>query len=633
LPIVSGEPWAAPTRARGLREHLVVLPVLVAVAVHAIATGVWPLSLVLAVLTLAATVRARALPRRPHVVIALAAALAFALLALALPPPGQPLRAELVGASTRALASAFLAIAIVAIFARAPARSRDSPLLFVLAAMVACGMARVSTSYLPLAVAFVTSVIVTLACDREAGPRLRRLRAGRLVAAAIAWLLALAVAIGFILLLPPANQRVTEWVMGWARLPSLSGMGDGIQLQGNTDISLSDEVVLRVRGDSPELLRGFVLTAYRRGRWTRERARLPKRVESAPRSSASEIEVVPIKQAAQYFLPLGATAVRLQSGHALRDSLGQWTASADEIAGAAWFSIAQQPDIEPPTPADRAVATELAEPLARLAQDWTGGSAAPSARMDKLVARLQTGFAYSLHHSRQTQADPVLDFLESQRSGHCEYFASALALLARGSGIPARVVTGYRAHELNAVGGYRVVRERDAHAWVEAWIDGRGWQSYDATPDAYFEAMADRTPFMRGLLDWLATPWHEGAALRALLLWTALLGVPIAITVIVIGRLRRRKARARQEGSTMVEKPWPAMAELLRLLARRGSTRDPGETLEHFGRRLRTSGRARTAALIEDYARFRYGGLGQRQEIEPQLRAETQELLRERRQA
>jgi hypothetical protein len=119
--------------------------------------------------------------------------------------------------------------------------------------------------------------------------------------------------------------------------------------------------------------------------------------------------------------------------------------------------------------------------------------------------------------------------------------------------------------------------------------------------------------------------------LRTLLVWAALLGVSAAAVVLVIGRLRRRKARARNPTSAAAERPWPVMEELLRLLARRGAARDPGETLERFSRRLRAVGRARTAALIEDYARFRYGGLGLREELEPRLRAETAELLLERR--
>ena len=71
-----------------------------------------------------------------------------------------------------------------------------------------------------------------------------------------------------------------------------------------------------------------------------------------------------------------------------------------------------------------------------------------------------------------------------RRKGHCEYFASAMAVMLRTLGIPSRLVTGFQGGVLNPISGWSVVRASDAHAWVEAWIPGRGWMTFDPTPAA-----------------------------------------------------------------------------------------------------------------------------------------------------
>lgn len=75
---------------------------------------------------------------------------------------------------------------------------------------------------------------------------------------------------------------------------------------------------------------------------------------------------------------------------------------------------------------------------------------------------------------------PVDDFLFQTRRGFCEHYASAFAVLARAAGIPARVVTGYQGGEPNPLADYWIVRQSDAHAWTEVWLDGY-WQRYDPT--------------------------------------------------------------------------------------------------------------------------------------------------------
>lgn len=80
-------------------------------------------------------------------------------------------------------------------------------------------------------------------------------------------------------------------------------------------------------------------------------------------------------------------------------------------------------------------------------------------------------FAYTLRPPRRDSSmDAIEDFLLNNRSGHCEYFASAMALMLRSLGIPARMVIGYKADEYNALGNFYQIRQLHAHAWVEAYL-------------------------------------------------------------------------------------------------------------------------------------------------------------------
>jgi hypothetical protein len=107
---------------------------------------------------------------------------------------------------------------------------------------------------------------------------------------------------------------------------------------------------------------------------------------------------------------------------------------------------------------------------------------------------------------------PVDDFLFRTRSGFCEHYASAFAMLARAAGIPARVVTGYQGGERNPLADYWIVRQSDAHAWTEVWLDGY-WERYDPTaavaPERVDEGIGAALPgSVRADLPLLGTsPW------------------------------------------------------------------------------------------------------------------------------
>jgi len=117
-----------------------------------------------------------------------------------------------------------------------------------------------------------------------------------------------------------------------------------------------------------------------------------------------------------------------------------------------------------------------------LARTITARSRSDEERARAIENYLKTEFTYSLAAFDHEVDDPLAQFLFESRKGHCEYFASAMAVLLRAVWVPARVATGFQSGSYNSLSGWHVVRASDAHSWVEAWIPGRGWTSFDPTP-------------------------------------------------------------------------------------------------------------------------------------------------------
>lgn len=95
---------------------------------------------------------------------------------------------------------------------------------------------------------------------------------------------------------------------------------------------------------------------------------------------------------------------------------------------------------------------------------------------------LRENFGYTLDLPSVQERDPISQFLFETKRGHCEYFASSMAILLRFMGIPSRVVNGFQTGEYNSVAKDFIVREADAHSWVEAYFPGHGWVVFDPTP-------------------------------------------------------------------------------------------------------------------------------------------------------
>ena len=120
--------------------------------------------------------------------------------------------------------------------------------------------------------------------------------------------------------------------------------------------------------------------------------------------------------------------------------------------------------------------------IVELARRFASGADGDLARARAIERHLRSGYGYTLELPAREVADPLANFLFVRRQGHCEYFASSMAVMLRSQGIPARLATGFQSGVYNPVSGLWLVRSSDAHSWVEAWIPGHGWTTFDPTP-------------------------------------------------------------------------------------------------------------------------------------------------------
>lgn len=124
----------------------------------------------------------------------------------------------------------------------------------------------------------------------------------------------------------------------------------------------------------------------------------------------------------------------------------------------------------------------LDERIPELARNIVGTERSPGLEARMIEKYLRTHYGYTLELPQAEPADPLAFFLFHRRKGHCEYFASAMAVMLRTLGIPTRMVTGFQSGIYNPISGWQLIRTSDAHSWVEAWLPQRGWTTFDPTP-------------------------------------------------------------------------------------------------------------------------------------------------------
>lgn len=265
-------------------------------------------------------------------------------------------------------------------------------------------------------------------------------------------------------------------------------------------------------------------------------------------------------------------------------------------------------DTDPSGPAIRALTTEVT----KRAKDDLGRAAA-------LETHLKTSYGYTLDPPYTEGKTPLEDFLFYSKKGYCEHYASAMVVMLRAAGIPSRLVTGFLQGEWNAYGNYFIVRQENSHSWVEAYIKGRGWVTFDPTPDSGL-GVYDAPSSLSLYIDFIRWKWNRNiihftlfdqikmavsvehnlysyfSAIKKAFSWdkeTAAKGriispktllaviVILVITAAAIAALRMAAAARARAAKT----PW-YYVEMTAILKRKGIERGLGETPAEFAKRL-----------------------------------------------
>ena len=474
---------------------------------------------------------------------------------------------------------------------------------------------------------------------------------------------------------------------------SFAGFSDnGTQLGGHGVIKNDDTVVMRVEvdprvggRDAPEIYwRGVAFDRYEHGRWSHN--------ENAPATREIPDRARPNRERHVLISPFAAPPSETQMDNyeesAVRQDIWLDPLDSDVLFGAsmpgefeftaavitrrprtfqndefhlehgstihysAWSTIAK-----PSPDALRAATGELPrhyDLYLRLPPEITARTyelakqitAKATTNYDKAIAIKQwltTNLTYTLELEEPT-SEPVDFFLFERKKGHCEYFASAFAVLARAAGVPTRQVNGFLGGEWNEYQGYIAVRAGDAHSWDEVYFPGQGWVTFDATPasDQLGRGGTGWRARMGRFFDTLRFQWTKwvieydlasqlglfrdvGGALKSgatsvkealasawqLVRDHEILSGTLAAAIAVALAMRRRRAAALAPASAKAKKRArspvaQALDQALKALARAGVTRDPAVTPRELARRAPIAG-AEIAELVELYYAAEWG--------------------------
>jgi protein-glutamine gamma-glutamyltransferase len=469
----------------------------------------------------------------------------------------------------------------------------------------------------------------------------------------------------------------------------VAGFGNQVELGGFGVIRDDPTVVVRVlpqpRIDEKAArvslrMRGTSFDRYDGKRWTRTRhealplrsgmqgMRVLRRMPDLGRDRRMQIVLDHLEEPV-VFLPEGTVAItvppRVVTGQNVRRELTHapgLDVRYDALDGlglvyTAWVSRnPAEAEIVPVMPERRSDYLSVPsghERLAELARRVVGDAKRPEDMALRIQGFLQHGaYSYSLQQPDVGKEWPLIAFLFKSKSGHCEYFSSAMAIMLRSVGVPARNVTGFVGGRFNPYGGYYALRQGDAHSWVEAYHEGRGWVTYDPTPAA--RAVAGPSDGLwadvSALVDALRTRWTTSVVgydlrtqvgmLRKLAAWIAahrgrggdgreaadadsafklspalktgvqVLGA-LVVTAVLAWLLRRRLRSRGQRKDRPAARAVSLYGELERALRKRGHPRPPAVTPLEHARALQKQGFAQHAdvqTVTSRYVEARFGG-------------------------
>lgn len=436
------------------------------------------------------------------------------------------------------------------------------------------------------------------------------------------------------------QERVELWVMRWMQDSIVASVSPNqaftaIGMLGR--LKFSDRVRLRIGTDAeltgPLLLRESTYEEFRHGTWRNTDSTMSAidpyadghrwRLADAPAHGLRAVVTAPVKNDPEV-IPVPQGAYGLASGGILGLQRHYGGALlADARPGYLSYEVEFGTELrgEPaPRPGDLAVPEAYRPALSQVSRDLGVLPADDGGRLKTIEDYFRRNYSYSLvQRGRGPWTQPLNEFLLHRRSGHCEYFATATALLLRQLGIPARYAVGYSVSEYSPLEGSYVARQRDAHAWVVAHVDG-AWRVVDTTPASWRaeeDAAAGPLLAITDLRAWLGYRWSRvrasGAGLRAALPWM----LPPLIALLLWRLRRTRRIGTHRPASMPASIPMRgADSEFYALvdrLSRRHAPPREGETLRAWLYRLSSADRAdreRLAALLDLHNRHRFDPRG-----------------------
>ncbi|MEO8145925.1 MAG: transglutaminase domain-containing protein, partial [Betaproteobacteria bacterium] len=234
----------------------------------------------------------------------------------------------------------------------------------------------------------------------------------------------------------------------------------------------------------------------------------------------------------------------------------------------------------PPSAADSILPSSERAVFERTAAELGLRDVPPAEALRRIESHLGS-FAYSLYREHPVpKGETALgDFMTRTRSGHCEYFAAAAALLLRAAGIPSRYATGYAVMERSTLENAYVVRSRHSHAWTRAWVDGR-WTDLDTTPPDWFGKEAREAPFWQGLADLARWAGFRWIMREEFTMGDAWYGVLVVLALILGWRMfgGRRITRTGEAGAALARQRYPGEDSEFYSVEKALAPRTPGET-------------------------------------------------------
>jgi len=433
------------------------------------------------------------------------------------------------------------------------------------------------------------------------------------------------------------QAQIESWISDWY----LSGM-DADPYRSRTDIGsigrlkLEDTIVLRVyakHGDAArlKLLHRASFNAYYRRSWIAHDAPLAPLTPAAGGAAWRLAQGRPVVSArivtrleggkAVLSLPAGALEILQLPAETLEtNALGTVRAAI----GGEWAQYVVEAgktigDTAVPNAEDLAVPDAERPAIDRVA----AGLGLAGLSRHEAIRRVRSYLAH-FHYATYRDTPPaqgmtaIGDFLERSKRGHCEYFATATALLLRAAGVPTRYATGFAMLEYSTLEEAYVVRARHAHAWTRAWVDGR-WVDIDTTPPDWFGVEEARAPLWQGLSDllrWASYRWSQRAPFEAGAGAYALLALLVGILVWRL--LRGRRTGRAGKGAASAAQAWQGMDSTFfgveRRLAERYGPRAANEALAPWiarvGGALEPSARAALLEALELHQRLRFDPAG-----------------------